>query len=461
MFLKNPKLLLKSYGFRLITGYTLFITLSSLVINVSAYTVLSSFIYEESREEIEEDLKDLSEIYQEGGLDALKADVFEEEGDPFFVRLMGNQKNILVERVPKDWSDFNVARLEEGDPSEGEAWRWIEGSDGENEFEVTALRLADGAILQLGQKITEREALLSRFRTVYMIAIVPVLLVTYLGGIFIADRAMNPIRQLTHTLQSIVANPRVDVRVPPDRTDSLHKDLIALFNRMLEKIETLVNGMRHVLDHVAHDLRTPMTRLRGMAEMAVQSERSADALREALSDCIEESERVLTMLDTLMDISEAETGAMKLDFQEANLSTLIEETVQLYGEVAEEKGVSIDMNIPEALYLTADRNRIRQVLANLLDNAIKYTPAGGRVDLEADRTEKEIIITVKDTGVGIPPEALPKIWDRLYRADQSRSQRGLGLGLSLVKAVVGAHRGRVDVSSRPGHGALFTVYLPR
>ncbi len=294
-----------------------------------------------------------------------------------------------------------------------------------------------------------------------MIAIIPIILFAYLGGIFVADRALSPIRQLINTLNSIVASGKIDVRVPVHQTDKLHEELISLFNTMLEKIEALINGMRNVLDNVAHDLRTPMTRLRGTAEVALQPEQNEDALREALSDCIEESERILIMLNTLMDVSEAETGAMKLDPEEMNIAPVIEDVVELYDYVAEEKGVSVYKGFPQELYLTADRNWIRQVLANLLDNAIKYTPTGGRIDIEACRRDGEVIITVKDTGVGIPKEALYKIWDRLYRVDKSRSQRGLGLGLSLVKAIVGAHGGYVEVSSEPGAGSVFSVYLPR
>jgi signal transduction histidine kinase len=312
----------------------------------------------------------------------------------------------------------------------------------------------------MGQDIVEREDLLSSIRKVYMIAIIPIVLFAYLGGLFIADRALNPIRQLINTLNSIVSNAKINVRVPVEQTDKLHGELISLFNTMLDKIEALMNGMRNVLDNVAHDLRTPMTRFRGTAEMALQTEQNPDVLREALSDCVEESERILVMLNTLMDVSEAETGTMKLNPEEINVAPLIEDVVELYSYVAEEKGVSVHMGFPDELYLKADRNWIRQVLANLVDNAIKYTPAGGRVEVEACRKEQEVAITVKDTGVGISPEELDKIWDRLYRGDKSRSQKGLGLGLSLVKAIVGAHRGYVEVYSQPGAGSVFTVYLP-
>ena len=460
MFLKNPKLLLKSSSFRLITWYTIFFILSSLVINIYAYSVISSFIYEQSRKEIEEDIADLAGIYQENGLEALREDAYEDEEESFLIRLIGNNDNPIISRIPKDWSALSIEQLEKSGYPKNKEWKYIKGEENKNEFEITSLSMSDGTTLQLGQKIVEREDLLRKIRKIYIIAIIPIILLGYLGGTFVADRALNPIRQLINTLKSIVASGKIDVRVPVYQTDKLHEELISLFNSMLEKIETLMNGMRNVLDNVAHDLRTPMTRLRGTAEMALQSEQKADLLREALSDCIEESERILIMLNTLMDISEAETGAMKLEPEKMNVAPLIEDIVELYGYTAEEKGVSVYTGFPEELYLTADRNWVRQVLANLLDNAIKYTPTGGRIDIQACRREQEVVITVKDTGVGISHEELDKIWERLYRGDKSRSQRGLGLGLSLVNAIVGAHRGYVQVSSEPGAGSVFTVYLP-
>ena len=139
---------------------------------------------------------------------------------------------------------------------------------------------------------------------------------------------------------------------------------------------------------------------------------------------------------------------------------LVEHVVELYGPVAEEKEIIITTAVPQELTLSADRNRILQVLANLLDNAIKYTSRGGRVDITAALRAQQVVVTVTDTGIGIPSDDLAKIWERLYRGDKSRSQRGLGLGLSLVKAVVHAHQGSVDVISDSAHGSRFTVTLP-
>jgi signal transduction histidine kinase len=204
-----------------------------------------------------------------------------------------------------------------------------------------------------------------------------------------------------------------------------------------------------------------MTRLRGTAEITLQSDKDIEEYRDALSDCLEESERIVKTLNALMDISEAETGTMKLQIEEVELNRLIEDVVDLYRYVAEEKGIAIHATLSGDLRIFTDPGRVQQVLANLLDNAIKYTPTGGKVDVEASQRPGQVIITVTDTGIGVPEDELPNIWERLYRGDKSRSERGMGLGLSIVRSLVKALGGDVEVQSTQGTGSTFTVHIPQ
>jgi signal transduction histidine kinase len=279
-------------------------------------------------------------------------------------------------------------------------------------------------------------------------------------GTVLARQALRPVRGLINVLGPIIDTGKVKTRIPVRPTGDEFEELTVRFNQALEKIDSLIEAMRASLDNVAHDLRTPMTRLRGIAEIALQSKPDSEGYREALSDCLEESDQVLKVLNMLMDISEVEAGSVQLDLDEVNVLTLMNHVFELYRCIAEDKNIVVAIECPEGLCVFGDRNRLRQVIANLLDNALKYTPAAGSVKLAAVRQGDEIAITIRDNGIGIAREDLPKIWDRFYRADKSRTQRGLGLGLSLVKAMVQAHKGKIDVSSEPGRGSCFVISLP-
>jgi len=463
MFLKFLNRLRKTIGFRLALWYSAIFLLSFLILFTFAYLNLSSAVRKYDRDNIRVELLECSAHIQMGGVDALKKEVeFERHLNKgkniFFVRLTDPENQILFLTVPDGWTGFDPKELQAKHLEVTKGWLEIKGTEGV--MEIASRRLPDGHLLQIGKSTEGRWNLLKRFHVNFAGIVITMMLVSLTGGVFLTFRALRPIRKFIETLQSLTETGRMDIRVPMRQTGDELDELAVMFNGMLEKIEILINGMKGSLDNVAHDLRTPLARLRGRAEMALKSEPNPDALRESLIECTEESERVLTMLNTLMDISEAETGVMKLNLEEVRVLSLIGEVVELYAYVAEEKDVALYLTSPEDLSLTLDPNRMRQVLANLLDNAIKYTPRGGRVGIEALRKGWEIIITVRDNGIGIPPEELSRIWDRLHRVDKSRSERGLGLGLSLVKAIVEAHQGHAGVSSEPGVGSIFSIYLP-
>jgi signal transduction histidine kinase len=318
----------------------------------------------------------------------------------------------------------------------------------------------DGSVLQVARSTDNREALFQPLRRAFLLGGSAMVLVGFAAGVVFAWRSTRTVRQVTQTAREIIRTGRLEARVPlPRRKDEL-AELAEHFNTVLDRNQALLRAMREALDNVAHDLRTPLTRLRGTAEAALQVPDNAEAGREALADCVEESERVLSILNTLLDVTEAEAGMMRLRREPTDLGRLVREVVELYESVAEDKGIRLGVEIPAPLIAEVDAIRIRQVFANLLDNALKYTPAGGTVTIGTASANGRARVWFRDSGPGIAAEELPKIWNRLYRVERSRSERGLGLGLSLVKAVTEAHGGTVSVSSQEGQGSVFTVDLP-
>jgi signal transduction histidine kinase len=451
----------KTLAFRLTFWYSAIFILGFLFLSVISYLFVFASI-RDNRPAIRAALSQYVALAEQGGVQAIESAV-RDQAHPsrrtsFFVRVVDADDKTIFLSNPRLWAHFNLTRPQD-QLVEGQ-WHYYTSTRDGDLLEVASARLPEGALLQVGKSIQDRNDVLEHFRDALLATTIPMVLIGFSGGAFLAFRALRPIRDLSAAARSIVDTARFDTRVPGTRGGAELNDLVRLFNQMLAKIETLIRGMTESLDNVAHDLRTPVTRLRGMAEQALRTGGSREACLEALADCLEESERVMSMLNTLMDVSEAETGTMRLAREDIDLSTLVGEVAELYHDVAEEKGIQISTHTGQSLYLRADRSRLRQVLGNLVDNAVKYTAQGGRIDIEVCQEKESAVLLVKDNGSGIPADELPRIWDRLYRGDKSRSQRGLGLGLSLVKAVVQAHGGEVKVSPNPGGGSVFAVFLP-
>jgi heavy metal sensor kinase len=463
MFSSLRDRLVRTFGFRLAVWYFgLFVAGTALVLLLS-HVLLSRSLQQRDREIVETTLSRYAAAFQRGGLSALDrsiaADRAAGEYEPLLVRVVTPAGAAVHFSLPASWRRFDLSQLSRPSLLE-DGWGEI-SSPGSRERLAVASRLVGGrTLMQVGRSTRLHDELLARFRRVALLLFALVVLVAIVGGRGLTRSALQPLRELTKTIRSILEGGTAAARVPVRRVQDEVDELGLLVNRMLDRIDGLIVGMRGSLDNVAHDLRTPVTRLRATAETALRSAKDVETWREALADCVEESERVIAMLDALMDLAEAETGTMALRVEEVDLAEVARDTADLYSDVAEQKGVRLTSRIPHALVLAGDRNRLAQAIANLLDNAVKYTPVGGSVEMSITRAEGGALVTVVDSGIGIPADELPRIWERLYRGDRSRSERGLGLGLSLVKAIVEMHGGRVSVDSTPGRGSRFAVYLP-
>ena len=460
-----PEPFRRTFGLRLALWYAGLFLAGTAGLFALAYALFSRSLTERDQELVRSTLSEYAGVYRAGGLEALRQAFVARQAagaqPDLLVRVLAPDGEPVFVGAPTRWADFAAGgAVESGGPDEP---RWSRSPrHGRPEvLELATLRMSDGAFLQIARSTEEREELLSRFRRQLAGVLLVTLVVALVGGAVLTRRARRPIDELGAAVARIVETGDLVARLPVAIRGDALDELKILFNAMLDRIEGLVRAMRETLDNVSHDLRTPLARLKATAERALEGGRSEAEEREALADVLEETDWATQLLSALMDVSEAETGVLKLEKESMAAGDLVTDALSLFEDAAEEKKVALSGSAEPGLFVSVDRNRIRQVLANLLDNALKHTPPGGKINIEALGEGSEVLFRVSDTGPGISLEDLPHIFDRLYRGDRSRSERGLGLGLALARAIVEAHGGRIAAETGPGGGATLLVRLPR
>jgi signal transduction histidine kinase len=325
-----------------------------------------------------------------------------------------------------------------------------------------SVALENGLVLVVGRDIVERRGFSAIILQSFFAGVVGIILFSIIAGGLTARRVLKRIDTISQTSTKIMSG-NLSERVPITRRNDEFDGLATNLNAMLDRIEQLLQGLKEVTDNVAHDLKTPLTRLRSQAEAALRDNASEQTREQALETVIVESDRLIRTFNALLMIARAEAGAPSGTLVETDISAIIEDMTELYAPVAEDSGISVVANIEHGITINASRELVGQVMVNLLENAVKYAKpedgSAGRIDVSLSQENGFVRIAVGDNGAGIPEADRERVLERFVRLETSRSEPGSGLGLALVNAVARLHNGRFSIKDN-APGVLAVLELP-
>ena len=467
MCLRKMHSLKDSLSVRLTFWYALIFAVSSLLILVIFYHRVAYIAMEGMDQELAEELIEFTDMYIDVGYDhvirEMNREAASEDTDKIFFRLISNSGKVLATTPMESWGhikvspDFVRMTITENTP----VFDTIDLAHREHQIRSIYGQIGPSLIMQIGLSLEENEEYLHIFKNLVFMLLLPLFIVAALIGWFMAKKALSGVDEVTH-IASEISRGAYEKRVMVKK-HSNEIDLLAnTFNEMVDRLQRIIQEMQEINDNIAHDLRSPLTRIRGAAELTLMSTTSPADFEEMAVSIIEECDNLINMINTMLDIAETEAGVEKLTLDTIDMSKLILDACDLYRSIAREKHITLQVQVPkEKVHFLGDKAKMQRLIANFLDNAIKYTPDQGSVHVTLEDTGGTIIIRFADTGMGIPVSEMPRIFDRFYRGDASRSSAGTGLGLSLAKVIAEAFGGSIHVESALDKGSVFTVTLPR
>ena len=471
MFLSQIRKLFKKISFRLTFFYAILFIVSSFLIFFLNYILLDQSLKSRDHEVLFAKIKEYNSVLSKGGVHELQSYLAEqkkiEEEAQFLIRIETAAGKTVFIHIPEKLQKLPLAEIERkmattkaNNKISKFEMRDLDSEDpGDfNDYESTSLILVGGERIQVARNTDDRDDLLERYRRITSLVSIVVLLMGVIGGYALSSQALSPIRNLIQIMKRVRAG-ELTARVPTRNSNDELDEIGKLFNKMTDKIQRVVLNMQETLDHVAHDLKTPLTRLKTSAELVLLKPSTEAEYKSALADTIENTTEIVSFINSLMDISEAQAGVLKLNLVELQASVILAEVIELYSLTAEEKNISIQLFQQDDFNFQADKNRAKQVFSNLIDNAIKYSPVGSQIKIISERHNEFQEIRFVDQGVGISQEDLPRIWERLFRGQDSQVEKGLGLGLSLVKSICKAHGWKITVQSQHAVGSEFVLSL--
>lgn len=458
----------RTLSFRLTLWYGAVFSLSACLAFLFFYVLITTSLKQRLDNRLSDKIAEFEAIYNLQGIEEVKAAMLIESqaaGEKkVFFRLLYASGVAFSSSNMSYWRQIGVNRkaVDRLVAEQGRVYETVVLPGRSDRVRIGYGIIGRGIVVQLGYSLESDTAFIAIFKKLFLISMSALILIAALVGWFMARRALSGVEAVTRTARQI-SDKDLGKRVPITARHEEIDRLAVTFNQMLDRIEKLVAGIREMGDNIAHDLKSPVARIRGMAEISLSADGTRDDLLALSGSTIEECDRLLDMINTMLVISKTEAGAGDMVMQPVNMAEVVRAALDLFGPVAEDKGISMDCQMPDALMVDGDLRMLQRAMANLLDNAIKYTPVGGNIDIRGFRDIKDserIRVTIRDSGIGIESDELGRIFDRFYRCDRSRAAGGSGLGLSLADAIARAHHGKIFVESTPGKGSLFTFSLP-
>jgi heavy metal sensor kinase len=315
-------------------------------------------------------------------------------------------------------------------------------------------------VIVVGQTTTEITDVLHTFVYVIVIAMVAIIILAGIGGLFLAERALKPVQQITKTAQNIEGSDlsqRINVK-----TDDELGMLASTLNEMIGRLEESFNRQRQFTADASHELRTPLAIMQAEATLALSKERAPDDYRKSLETISQESDYMSSVIGKLLFLARSDAGKEQLTFEDVELKGLITGLASNIEALAQDKGIKFAVDAHEELMVSGDKVKLRQLFINILENAVRYTPTAGHISVSLVKQESNAVVSISDTGIGIPPEHLPHIFERFYRVDKARARAdgGVGLGLAIAKIITESHKGKIEVESELGKGTTFRISIP-
>lgn len=403
-----------------------------------------------------------AQSFQQGGLESLKRRINIDApaigtNDIFFLAF-GADGALLASSNLATWPDIEPHRPNLH--ARGSRFADASGTGHHAKLRVLTQSLGGGNILQIGITVQDDVRVIEQARRIVGLMMLGLTGIAVLVGWFMAKRALAGVQQVTSIANKITRGAPLESRVPTSGSGDEVDELASTINQMLARIQALIQDMQATNDNIAHELRSPITRVRGLAETTLTGGSSIENYREMAANTIEECDRLLAIINTMLDIAEAEGGVLKLKILPFDIVAVIREACEFYEPMASDKAIEIRIDAPESALVSGDIHKIQRVVANLLDNAIKYTPDRGTILFTVTSSGSHVKFDISNSGPNISPKDLPNIFKRFYRGDASRSGEGNGLGLSLAQAIVIAHGGLIGVRSEPAEFTTFTITLP-